>query len=422
VRSASGLRPLPSLAICYGLTALFTGARPPCCRVVLALSGRSGPWRDRHFNNDPLWLFAGSAWAAGLFGRALPAAGSGSGGLLWWPCCLTALIERLWRPPGRCCLPLLLRPGCSGWGWFRPSILGDPWPAGAGVAVLRMGSFWNVRLDPGGLGEHGRRRPAAAAAMLGGRAGPASCCGLCGAGGWGQPGCWSSPLPEQQVLVAWCYRDVTSLARGGVAVGAGVGGGSNPTGRIAESGLASEPELDQQRPWAALLFVCMAAVSPLPGRWPTPGRGRRGGKAPLLGGPNLTVAMPTSRQPWSCFCPLAGGCAEPSWKTGARRSPNRIRAPCSSHWRLRGAVATAWLVWLRAVSFELRPIPVESKRAARSVVYLLQPRAGCSRTHRPTVGSRWWAGPVGHAPGNGALPLGRLAALMANSGRLQPIP
>jgi len=205
------------------------------------------------------------------------------------------------------------------------------------------------------------------------------------------------PLPEQ---AGWLlgYSDVTSLLWARLALGLG-GGIHGPM----VTGLASEPEWSQQR-LRALLFG-----EPLP---PLQGEPWQGGVAegPLLVA-NLTVATHLLGTPF--LPPLAGAVLI---LEDVGEAPYRIER-LLTHWRLCGALQQ--LAGLGFGSFLDCDDPVESSEPPQHRFSLEQVlRERTADLGIPVVGRL----PVGHAPGNGALPLGRLARLDGDSGRLSLIP
>ncbi|APD47457.1 LD-carboxypeptidase [Synechococcus sp. CS-602] len=299
-----------------------------------------------------------------------------------------------WRPARPVLSPPPLRPGERVGLVAASSALGDPGRLEQGVAVLEdWGLVVERPFDPGRrwgymAGDDQQRRGdlEARARLL-----------ACVRGGWGSARLLEQPLPEQ---AGWLlgYSDVTSLLWARLALGLG-GGIHGPM----VTGLASEPEWSQQR-LRALLFG-----EPLP---PLQGEPWQGGVAegPLLVA-NLTVATHLLGTPF--LPPLAGAVLI---LEDVGEAPYRIER-LLTHWRLCGALQQ--LAGLGFGSFLDCDDPVESSEPPQHRFSLEQVlRERTADLGIPVVGRL----PVGHAPGNGALPLGRLARLDGDSGRLSLIP
>ncbi|NQV09897.1 MAG: LD-carboxypeptidase [Cyanobacteria bacterium] len=302
------------------------------------------------------------------------------------------------RPAARPARPLLspppLRPGERVGLVAASSALGDPDRLEQGVAVLEdWGLVVERPFDPGRrwgylAGDDRQRRNdlEAPARLL-----------ACVRGGWGSARLLEQPFSAQ---AGWFlgYSDVTSLLWARLAQG--LGGGIH--GPMVTS-LASEPEWSQQR-LRALLFG-----EPLP---PLQGEPWQSGVAegPLLVA-NLTVATHLLGTPF--LPPLAGAVLI---LEDVGEAPYRIER-LLTHWRLCGALQQ--LAGLGFGSFLDCDDPAESSEPPQHRFSLEQVlRERTADLGIPVVGRL----PVGHAPGNGALPLGRLARLDGASGRLSLSP
>ncbi|MEB3255992.1 MAG: LD-carboxypeptidase [Synechococcaceae cyanobacterium] len=216
----------------------------------------------------------------------------------------------------------------------------------------------------------------------------------CVRGGWGSARLLESPLPQPP---GWLlgFSDVTSLLF--ARVRSGIGGGIH--GPLLTT-LAAEPAWSQARLRALLFGEPLADLQ---------GEGWRGGIAegPLLVA-NLTVATHLLGTPH--LPPLRGAILV---LEDVGEAPYRIERMLT-HWRLSGALQQ--LAGLGFGSFagceEADSRADESAEQRFSLAQVLQERS--LDLGLPVVAGL----PVGHSPGNAALPLGRPARLDGSRGRL----
>ena len=277
------------------------------------------------------------------------------------------------------------------------SALGDPACLEQGVALLEA---WGLQVerpfDParrwGYLAGDDRQRRA----DLEGEARLLACV----RGGWGSARLLEQDLPASD---GWLlgFSDVTSLLWARLA--RGIGGGIH--GPMV-TGLAAEPDWSRER-LRALLFG-----EPLP---PLQGEPWRGGVAegPLLVA-NLTVATHLLGTP---FLPPLAGAVLVFEDVG--EAPYRIER-LLTHWRLCGALQQ--LAGLGFGSFAGCEDPADTDTDIGETSEPPEHRFSLEEVLRersadlgiPVVGRL----PVGHAPGNAALPLGSRARLDGSTGRL----
>jgi len=268
----------------------------------------------------------------------------------------------------------------------------------AGLAILRR---WGLLIDtdPATLvgrrwgylaGDDGRRRadlvaPATAAPLL-----------ACVRGGWGAARLLEGLGPAQRPGWLLGFSDVTSLLLARVATGLG-GGVHGPL----VTTLAAEPAWSQER-LRRLLFG--EPVAELDGEGWCAGEGPAEG--PLLVA-NLTVATHLLGTP---YLPELRGAILVLEDVGEQ--PYRIERMLT-HWRLAGALqqlaGLGFGSFSNCVDHDRDGDPASHHFSVEEVL-----RERCCDLGIPVVAGL----PVGHAPGNGALPLGVPARLDGRLGRL----
>jgi muramoyltetrapeptide carboxypeptidase len=313
--------------------------------------------------------------------------------------------------PHRWSSPPPLRPGDRVRLVAASSAVADASRLEAGIAILER---WGLVVEPEAAALVGRRwgylagrdeqraadlsgdRPPAAAAALppGNTAAPVAALHACVRGGWGSARLLERPLAQPP---GWLlgFSDVTSLlwARWARGLSGGIHGPLLTT-------LAAEPGWSQER-LRALLFG-----EPLP---PLQGERWCGGVAegPLLAA-NLTVATHLLGTP---HLPRLDGAILVLEDVG--EAPYRLER-LLTHWRLSGAFSR--LAGLAFGSFLNCDDPDRQEEPASHRFE----RDQVLRERSADLGLPVLAGlPVGHAPGNAALPIGAPARLDADRGRLE---
>jgi muramoyltetrapeptide carboxypeptidase len=268
----------------------------------------------------------------------------------------------------------------------------------AGLAILRQWGLL-IETDPAALvgrrwgylaGDDGRRRAdlqagAAAAPLL-----------ACVRGGWGAARLLEPPGPPQRPGWLLGFSDVSAMLLARVA--AGLGGGVH--GPLVTT-LAAEPAWSQERLRSLLFGEPVADLE---------GEGWLGGAGPAEGPllvANLTVATHLLGTP---FLPGLAGAILIIEDVGEQ--PYRIDRMLS-HWRLAGALqqlaGLGFGSFSNCIDHDRDGDPASHRFSVEEVL-----RERCGDLGIPLVAGL----AVGHAPGNGALPLGVRARLDGHLGRL----